>query len=178
MMRFRLKELMESPGAPTQAALARRIGVPRQQVNRLVKGEIERIDLKTLDRIYKALGCRSVDELIAFEPDEPSPATFRERFIGQLTTLTLSSVQGDSRAIYTDPAVRKAAEEFFDNHIAKDLRSDSLLASLHARLMQEMRDFVGKHGAKSEAEELHEQQTSEIERLVKEIPLTRHMTSD
>ena len=69
MMKFRLKELLERKGAPTQSELARRIGMPRQQVNRLVRGEIKRIDLDTLDRIYRALGCESVDELIVHVPD-------------------------------------------------------------------------------------------------------------
>ena len=36
MMTFKLKEQLDRPGAPTQAELARRIGVPRQQINRLV----------------------------------------------------------------------------------------------------------------------------------------------
>ena len=53
MMKFRLQELLARPGAPSQAELARSIGVPRQQINRLVRGDIERIDLKTLDRLYE-----------------------------------------------------------------------------------------------------------------------------
>ena len=176
MMTFKLKEQLDRPGAPTQAELARRIGVPRQQINRLVNGDIERIDLKTLDRIYWALGCRSVEELIGYEPEEPDPSSFRERFVAQLISLTLSPVQRDSREIFTDPAVRKAAEDFFDQHIAKDLESGSILASLHARLMQEMRDFVTKFGAKSvgrstRVEDLPSAQAEEIERLVREIPL-------
>ena len=129
MMKFKLKELLGRPGAPTQAELARRIGVPRQQVNRLVNGDIERIDLKTLDRIYQALGCGSVEELIAYLPaDTPDPSSFRERFVAQLVSLTLSPVQQDHRQIYTDPAVRKAAEDLFDLHIARDLQTDGLLA--------------------------------------------------
>jgi len=71
-----------------------------------------------------------------------------------LVGLTLSTVQKDRAGIYTDPAVREAAEGFFDEHIARDLASGSLLASLHARLMQEMRDFVGKHGAQAEPDEI------------------------
>ena len=177
MMRFRLKELLGKPGAPTQAELARRIGVPRQQINRLVNGDIERIDLKTLDRIYAALGCGSVEELIAYQPDTPDPSSFRERFVAQLVSLTLSPVQRDHRQIYTDPAVREAAEDFFDLHIARDLQSDSLLASLHVRLMREMRDFVGRFGAQGEDPTtrpdtgIANQQEVEIERLVREIPL-------
>ncbi|MFP6642835.1 MAG: helix-turn-helix transcriptional regulator [Candidatus Latescibacterota bacterium] len=78
MMNFRLKELLEKPGAPSQAELARRLGVPRQQVNRLVNGDIERIDLKTLDGLYEALGCRSVDELITYRSArQDSTHTFR-----------------------------------------------------------------------------------------------------
>ena len=76
MMKFRLRELLEREGAPTQSELARRIGMPRQQVNRLVNGGIKRIDLATLDRIYRALGCESVDELILHVPpgaDPPDP---------------------------------------------------------------------------------------------------------
>lgn len=168
MMRFRLRELLDRPGAPSQAELARRLGVPRQQVNRLVNGQIERIDLKTLDRLYEALGCRSVDELIAYEPPPRDGKTFRERFIGELVGLTLSPVQKDRRGIYTDPAVRAAAEAFFDEHIARDLASGSLLASLHARLMRQMREFVSRYGAQSEREALPER---EIEELVKQIPL-------
>lgn len=170
-MKFRLKELLERSGAPSQAELARRIGVPRQQVNRLVNGDIERVDLKTLDRLYVALGCRSVDDLIAFAPDRADTKTFRERFIGQLVDLTLSPVQRNPRtSIYTDPAVREAAEAFFDEHIARDVASGNLLASLHARLMREMKDFVSRHGAPAgaEPEQLPERQ---IEELVKQIPL-------
>lgn len=171
MMRFRLKDLLERPGSPSQAELARKIGVPRQQINRLVNGDIERIDLKTLDRIYTALGCRHVDELIAHEPDRPDMSGFRERFIEQLLSLTLSPVQRDHRQIYTDPDVRLAAERFFDEHIARDIESGSLLAGLHMRLMREMRGFVSRHGAQDREAELGVLQAQEIEKLVKEIPL-------
>lgn len=168
MMRFRLKELLERPGAPSQAELARKLGVARQQVNRLVNGNIERIDLKTLDGIYAALGCQSVDDLIGYVPDEPDISSFRERFISQLLAVTLSPVQGDHRQIYSDPDVRQAAEEFFDRHIARDLESGGLLAGLHARLMREMRDFVHRHGASAPQEAAR---VEEMEKLVREIPL-------
>ena len=176
MMKFRLRELLARQDAPTQAELARKIGVPRQQINRLVKGDIERIDLKTLDRIYRALGCGSVDELIAYVPDKPDLGSFRERFIAQLISLTLSPVQHDHREIYSDPSVREAAEQFFDHHIASDLRSGSLLASLHARLMREMRDFVSRHGARST--DLDQPSEEEIEKLVKEIPFSELKSDD
>ncbi len=68
------------------------------------------------------------DELIAYEPERPDVSSFRERFIQQLVSLTLSPLQGDHRGIYTDPEVRQAAEHFFDQHIAKDVASGSLLA--------------------------------------------------
>ena len=178
MMRFRLKDLLERPGAPSQAELARRIGMPRQQINRLVNGDIERIDLKTLDRIYTALGCRQVDELIAYEPERPDVSSFRERFIQQLVSLTLSPLQGDHRGIYTDPEVRQAAERFFDQHIAKDVASGSLLASLHMRLMREMRAFVTRHGARDVEVGLGELQTRQIERLVRQIPLEENEQSN
>lgn len=168
MIRFRLKELMDRPGAPSQAELARKVGVPRQQVNRLVNGDIERIDLKTLDRLYVALGCRSVEDLLSYTQDRPDLKTFRERFIAELVGLTLSSVQGDDKAIYTDPMVREAAENFFDEHIARDVASSSLLASLHARLMQEMKSFVQRHGAADDPEET---QSQRLEELVRQIPL-------
>jgi len=168
MMRFKLKELLDRRGGPSQAELARRIGVPRQQVNRLVNGDVERIDLKTLDRLYTALGCRSVDELIEYTPPHPDPSGFRERFIAELVSLTLSSNQADPSGIYTDPAVRQAAEEFFDEHIARDLASGSLLASLHARLMRHMRDFVSRHGARDAVEAPRE---ADLERLVRQIPV-------
>lgn len=173
MMIFRLKELLERPGAPSQAELARRLGVPRQQVNRLVNGDIERVDLKTLDRLYEALGCTSVDDLISYRPPRQQSPTFRERFIGELVGLTLSPVQEDRDGIYTDPAVREAAEGFFDEHIARDLASGSLLASLHVRLMREMRDFVGKHGAHAEP---HEVPQRRLEELVRQIPLDEMST--
>ncbi|MBT6150155.1 MAG: helix-turn-helix transcriptional regulator, partial [Gemmatimonadetes bacterium] len=165
MIRFRLKELMERPGAPSQAELGRRIGVPRQQVNRLVNGDIERIDLKTLDKLFVALGCHSVDDLLHYTPERRDLKGFRERFIGELVGLTLSPVQQDREGIYNDPAVREAAEAFFDEHIARDLASGSLLASLHARLMQEMRDFVQRHGAADTTQAGPGQQES-LEKLV------------
>lgn len=168
MMRFRLKEQLARPGAPSQAELARSIGVPRQQVNRLVNGDIERIDLRTLDRLYQALGCRSVDELIGYEPERADSSPVRERFIGQLVGLTLSMVQGDHRAVYTDPQVRRAAEDFFDRHIAHDLEKGSVLASWHARLMQEMRDFVVRHGARGADEA---PPSTAIAELLREIPI-------
>lgn len=168
MMRLKLKELLDERGGPSQAELARRIGVPRQQVNRLVNGDVERIDLKTLDRLYTALGCRSVDELIQYAPPQPDLSGFRERFIGELVGLTLSPVQGDHRGIYTDPDVRQAAEEFFDEHIARDLDSGGLLASLHARLMRHMRDFVSNHGAQPASDPPRD---AELEKLVRELPL-------
>lgn len=172
MMTFRLRELLDRPGAPSQAELARRIGVPRQQVNRLVNGDIERIDLKTLDRLYVALGCRSVEELIGYVPERVDPASFRERFIGELVALTLSPVQKDRRGIYTDPSVRQAAEAFFDEHIARDVASGSLLASLHARLMREMKQFVGRYGARAEPDAVPERQ---LEELVRQIPMVENV---
>ena len=168
MMKFRLPELLSRPGAPSQPELARSIGVPRQQINRLVKGDIERIDLKTLDRLYEALGCRSVDELIGYMPIVPDFSSFRERFIGQFVGLTLSMVQQNHEEMYTNPAVRQAAEEFFDRHIATDLEKGSVLASWHARLMQEMRDFVGRHGARSAD---GEERNTAIAQLIQEIPV-------
>lgn len=168
MMKFRLKELLDRPGAPSQAELARNLGVPRQQINRLVKGDIERIDLKTLDRLYQALGCRSVDELIGYMPVTPDLSSFRERFIGQFVGLTLSMVQQNHEEMYTNPAVRRAAEEFFDRHIASDLEKGSVLASWHARLMQEMRDFVGRHGARNAN---GEERNTAIAQLIREIPV-------
>lgn len=171
MMKFRLKDLLERPGSPSQAELARKIGVPRQQINRLVNGDIERIDLKTLDRIYTALGCRDIAELISYEPNRPDMSGFRERFIEQLVSMTLSPVQQDHLQIYNDPDVRQAAEHFFDQHIARDVESGSLLAGLHMRLMREMRAFVSRHGARDRQAEVGELQARRIEKLVKEIPL-------
>jgi len=168
MMRLRLKDLLAERGGPSQAELARRIGVPRQQVNRLVNGEVERVDLKTLDRLYVALGCRSLDELIEYAPAQPDLSGFRERFIGELVSLTLSPVQQDHRGIYTDPSVRQAAEDFFDEHIARDLQAGGVLAGLHARLMRHMRDFVSQHGARLTGDARHD---AELERLVKGIPV-------
>lgn len=171
-MRLKLKELLDERGGPSQAELARRIGVPRQQVNRLVNGEVERIDLKTLDRLYVALGCRSVDELIEYTPARPDVSGFRERFIAELVSLTLSPVQGDHRGIYTDPAVREAAEEFFDQHIARDLENGGLLAGLHARLMRQMRGFVTRHGARQDAPAgADPEREADLEKLVREIPV-------
>ncbi|MFH1572198.1 MAG: helix-turn-helix transcriptional regulator [Gemmatimonadota bacterium] len=166
MMRLKLKELLDERGGPSQAELARRIGVPRQQVNRLVNGGVERIDLKTLDRLYTALGCGSVDELIEYTADRRDVSGFRERFVAELVALTLSSVQGDHRGIYSDPAVRRAAEGFFDEHIARDLSSGGLLAGLHARLMRHMRGFVSAHGARDAAGPPPD---TELEKLVREI---------
>ena len=85
MMKFRLRELLEREGAPTQSDLARRIGMPRQQVNRLVNGGIKRIDLDTLDRIYRALGCESVDELILHVPPEADPPDSGEPSTSELS---------------------------------------------------------------------------------------------
>ncbi len=176
MIQFRLKELMERAGAPSQAELARKIGVPRQQVNRLVNGDIERIDLKTLDKLFVALGCRNMEDLLRYTPDRRDLKTFRERFIGELVGLTLSPVQQDRDGIYNDPAVREAAESFFDEHIARDLASGSLLASLHARLMREMRDFVAHHGAVDQTQTMKEQEQG-LEKLVQQIPLADEMSS-
>ena len=85
MMKFRLRELLEREGAPTQSELARRIGMPRQQVNRLVNGGIKRIDLDTLDRIYRALGCESIDELILHVPPEANPPDSGEPLASELS---------------------------------------------------------------------------------------------
>ncbi len=90
MMNFRLKELLERAGAPSQAELARRLGVPRQQVNRLVNRDIERIDLKTLNSLYEALGCRSVDNLIAYKAADSEALTFRERSVDKGRTSVVS----------------------------------------------------------------------------------------
>ena len=152
MMKFRLKQLLERPGAPSQAELARSIGVPRQQINRLVNGDIERIDLKTLDKLYEALGCDSVDELIEYRS---------------------IAVRRDREEIYTEPSVRQAAEHFFDEHISRDVENGGLLASLHARLMKEMKDFVGRHGAREEEIGTADQEYRDegLIQLVSEIPV-------
>ena len=166
---------MERPGAPSQAELARSIGVPRQQINRLVNGDIERIDLKTLDKLYEALDCDSVDELIEYRnvAARRDPDSFRERFIAELVSLTLAPVQDNREEIYTEPSVRQAAERFFDEHISRDVENGGLLASLHARLMKEMKDFVGRHGAREEeigtADQEHRDEG--LIQLVSEIPV-------
>ena len=175
MMKFRLKQLLERPGAPSQAELARSIGVPRQQINRLVNGDIERIDLKTLDKLYEALDCDSVDELIEYRSvtARRDPDSFRERFIAELVSLTLAPVQDNREEIYTEPSVRQAAERFFDEHISRDIENGGLLASLHARLMKEMKDFVGRHGAREgeigTADQEHRDEG--LIQLVSEIPV-------
>jgi DNA-binding Xre family transcriptional regulator len=155
MMHFRLKELLERPGAPSQAALARSVGVPRQQINRLVNGNIERIDLKTLTRLYRALGCRSVDELIQYVPEpaerqvalRTQPSATRAWVTEQLIGLLLANIHRDPGQVYTDPAVREAAEAYFEQHRAQDVARGGMLSGLHARLMQEMVDFLKQHGA-------------------------------
>ena len=43
-----------------------------------------------------------------------------------------------------------------------------MLASWHARLMQEMRDFVGRHGARSAD---GEERNTAIAQLIQEIPV-------
>lgn len=174
-MKFRLKQLLERPGAPSQAELARSIGVPRQQINRLVNGDIERIDLKTLDKLYEALGCSSVDELIEYTqaPARRDPDSFRERFIAELVSLTLAPVQQNSDAIYTEPSVREAAEQFFDEHISRDIENGGLLATLHARLMNEMKNFVSRYGARQGDIDAADQdhQDEGLIQLVSEIPI-------
>ena len=92
MMKFRLRELLEREGAPTQSELARRIGMPRQQVNRLVNGGIKRIDLDTLDRIYRALGCESVEELILHVPPAADPPDSGEPLTAELSAPVRPSV--------------------------------------------------------------------------------------
>ena len=69
-IRFMLKERMQEKGL-SQTQLADRCQVKKQQINRLVKGRIERIDLTTLSRLYTALECRSLDELFHIEPTKP-----------------------------------------------------------------------------------------------------------
>ena len=164
MMRFRLKELLEFPGAPSQAELARRLDVPRQQINRLVNGNIERIDLKTLDKLYQALDCRSVEDLIEYVPEpveqkavqSAGSSSMREWMVEQLIGMLLAHVHRDPDQIYTDPAVRQAAEDFFDQHLAQDLQGRGVLSGLHGRLMQEMLDYLKTHGARFPQEEENE----------------------
>ncbi|MFC1526388.1 helix-turn-helix domain-containing protein [Candidatus Latescibacterota bacterium] len=168
MMRFKLRELLERPGSPSQAQLARSVGMPRQQINRLVNGDVTRIDLRTLDRVYRALDLGSVEELIEYVPENLGRSSFREWFIAQLVALTLSPVQRDPGDIYREPSVRQAAEEFFDRHISRDLQRGGVLAGLHARLMGQMRDFVHRHGARTDTDAVGDE---ELEKLVSQIPV-------
>ncbi|NKB68718.1 MAG: helix-turn-helix domain-containing protein [Candidatus Latescibacteria bacterium] len=87
-IRFILKERMQAKGL-SQTQLAQRCQVKKQQINRLVKGNIERIDLTTLSRLYTALGCRSLDELFHIEraqaEDADEAAVFNPALRAQLS---------------------------------------------------------------------------------------------
>jgi DNA-binding Xre family transcriptional regulator len=136
MMRFRLRELMERPGAPSQSELARRLQVPRQQVNRLVKRDIERIDLKTLDGLYNALGCGSIGELLEYVPErvpeavgvqaprQVPPPMLRTWMVQQLLGMLMDHVSRHPERGTVDPAmVRQAAHEFLDWALPGELSS-------------------------------------------------------
>ena len=163
MIRFKLRELLEQPGHPSQAELARRMQMSRQQVNRLVNGDIGRVDLKTLDRLCRALRCRSIEELIEYRPQGPTLPSYKDWFIAQLVALTLSPVHHDPSEIYTEPDVRRAAEQFFERHIARSLELGTPIAGLHARLMGRMLSFIREHGARDEP------QSGDLERLLEPI---------
>ena len=136
MVRFRLKELMERPGAPSQSELARRLQVPRQQVNRLVKRDIERIDLKTLDGLYNALGCNSIGDLLEHVPEraaeavaaasatrQAAPPMLRTWMVQQLLAMLMDHVSRHPESGSVDPAlVRQAAHEFLDWALPGDLQ--------------------------------------------------------
>ena len=101
--------------------------------------------------------------------DEPARHDF---FLDYLELVAdIQRFEQEIHRIYTDPEVRQAAESFFDQHIAKDVASGSLLASLHMRLMREMRAFVSRHGAQDRQAGLGDVQARQIEKLVREIPL-------
>jgi DNA-binding Xre family transcriptional regulator len=135
MVRFRLKELMERPGAPSQSELARRLRVPRQQVNRLVKRDIERIDLKTLDGLYHALGCAGIGDLLEYVPEralesapvqapQAAPPMLRAWMAQQLLGMLMDHVSRHPERGTVDPAmVRQAAHEFLDWALPGDLQS-------------------------------------------------------
>ena len=163
MIRFKLKELLERPGYPPQAELARRMQMSRQQVNRLVNGDIGRFDLKTLDRLCRALRCRSIEELIEYRPQGPTLPSYKDWFIAQLVALTLSPVHQAPSEIYTEPDVRRAAQQFFERHIARSLESGTPIAGLHARMMGRMLNFIRQHGAQDEP------QFGDLERLLEPI---------
>lgn len=136
MVRFRLKELMDRPGAPSQSELARRLQVPRQQVNRLVKRDIERIDLKTLDGLYNALGCSSIGDLLEHVPErcaeaaaatsatrQAAPPMLRTWMVQQLLAMLMDHVSRHPESGSVDPAlVRQAAHEFLDWALPGDLQ--------------------------------------------------------
>jgi putative transcriptional regulator len=57
MVEFRLGELLAKRPGMSQLALARAAGLTAQTVNAIANNRTRRVDLDTLDKLAKALGC-------------------------------------------------------------------------------------------------------------------------
>jgi len=68
-VRFRLPEIMKAKNM-RQNELARKMGVHKQTVNRLVSGGVHQIDLETLAKLCDALSIRPED-LLEYSPEVP-----------------------------------------------------------------------------------------------------------
>ena len=154
---FRIYETMRSRGITTLKALSEATGIHETRIGTIVRGDVRRIDIDTLDRLCEGLGCKPGD-LFDWVPNRPVPESIKDRVIGQLVGLTVAGVPGADR-YREDPEVRRAAEEFFARHIERDLARGGRFAHWHAMLMRRMKSFVERYGAeRGEATVVSEEQ--------------------
>lgn len=71
MINNRLKELIDASGK-TMYAVAKETGLNYQTVHSLAVGNANRVDLKTLEKLCKALGVKVGDILVYEESETPT----------------------------------------------------------------------------------------------------------
>ena len=79
---FRIYETMRSRGITTLKALSEATGIHETRIGTIVRGDVRRIDIDTLDKLCEGLGCKPGD-LFDWVPNQPVPESIRDRVIGQ-----------------------------------------------------------------------------------------------
>lgn len=78
MITFKVYEIMARRGFQTRKALADATGIHEVNIGKIVKGNVARIDTKTLNSLCRALSCQPGD-LLEYVPDAESKPTKKGR---------------------------------------------------------------------------------------------------
>ena len=81
MIAIRIKEVAEKRGITTAYQLQKRLNIAPNVAARLWKGEFERIDKTTLDRLCSALECTACDLLVHESDNKSRPPKAKEEAV-------------------------------------------------------------------------------------------------